>query len=350
MASPVGCTQVNHNVNENDTRTGEMNTVFLDFDSLGPGDLDLSDLNQLLPDLTTFPSTNDKQLHERICEAEVVMVNKVPLDDAALAAANRLKLICLAATGTDNIALDSARQRGIAVCNIRDYCTPSVVQHVFALILALTHHLNEYRTLLNQGAWSDSPQFCLLDFPIRELTGKTIGIVGLGSLGKGVASAAQTFGMTVAAAELPYHATQPRNNGDAVADIRRLPFSELLNVADIISLHCPLNDQTRHLIDVQALRSMRTDALLINTARGGLVNSLALIDALRDGRIAGAGIDVLDKEPLVDGDPLIEAQLDNLIVTPHIAWAARESRQRALNEMLANIVAFENGEARNYVC
>jgi glycerate dehydrogenase len=221
---------------------------------------------------------------------------------------------------------------------------------VFALILALTHHLNEYRTLLNQGAWSESPQFCLLDFPIRELNGKTIGIVGLGSLGQGVANAAQAFGMTVVAAELPYQATQPQNNGDALADIRRLPFPELLNVADIISLHCPLNDETRHLIDTQALRSMRSDALLINTARGGLVNSQALVDALRDGRIGGAGIDVLEQEPLVDRDPLIETRLDNLIITPHIAWAARESRQRALNEMLANIVAFESGEARNHVC
>ena len=261
----------------------------------------------------------------------------------------KLKLIAIRSTGFNHIDLKECKKRGIAVCNIRGYCTPSVVQHVFALILALTHHLDEYRTLLNQGAWSESSQFCLLDLPIRELNGKTIGIVGLGSLGQGVANAAQAFGMTVVAAELPYE-TQPGNNGDALADIRRLPFSELLNLADIISLHCPLNDKTRHLIDAQALRSMRSDALLINTARGGLVNSQALVDALRDSRIGGAGIDVLEQESPVDGDPLIETRLANLIVTPHIAWAAKESRQRALNEMLANIVAFESGEARNRVC
>ena len=350
MESPAGCTQVKQRVKVGDIHSGEMKAVFLDFDSLGPEDLDLSGLNQLLPDLTSFPSTNYKQLHDRIRQAEVVMLNKVSLDDSAFAAATRLQLVCLAATGTDNVALESARQRGVAVCNIRGYCTPSVVQHVFALILALTHHLDEYRTLLNQGAWSESSQFCLLDLPIREINGKTMGIVGLGSLGQGVAKTAQAFGMTVVAADLPYQATQARGNGDALSDIRRLPFSELLNAADIISLHCPLTEKTRHLIDAQALTAMRSDALLINTARGGLVDSQALVDALTNGRIAGAGIDVLEQEPPVDGDPLIEARLANLIVTPHIAWAATESRQRALNEMLANIVAFENGEARNRVC
>ena len=327
-----------------------MKAVFLDFDSLGPEDLDLSGLHQLLPDLTSFPSTNDSELHERIREAELVMLNKVSLDDSAFAVATRLKMVCLAATGTDNIALESARQRGVSVCNIRGYCTPSVVQHVFALILALTHHLDEYRRLLDQGAWSESSQFCLLDLPIREINGKTMGIVGLGSLGQGVAKTAQAFGMTVVAADLSYQATEPRDNGEALSDIHRLPFLELLSMADIISLHCPLNEKTRHLIDAQALTAMRSDGLLINTARGGLVDSQALVDALTDGQIAGAGIDVLEQEPPVDGDPLIEARLANLIVTPHIAWAAKESRQRTLNEMLANIVAFENGEARNRVC
>ncbi len=350
MGSPAGCTQVKQRVRAGDIHSGEMKAVFLDFDSLGPEDLDLSGLNQLLPDLTSFPSTNDKQLHDRIRQAEVVMLNKVSLDDSAFAAATRLQLVCLAATGTDNVALESARQRGVAVCNIRGYCTPSVVQHVFALILALTHHLDAYRTLLNQGTWSESSQFCLLDLPIREINRKTMGIVGLGSLGQGVAKTAQAFDMTVVAADLPYQATQARSNGDALPDIRRLPFSELLNVADIISLHCPLTEKTRHLIDAQALTAMRSDALLINTARGGLVDAQALVDALTDGRIAGAGIDVLEQEPPVDGDPLIGKKLANLIVTPHIAWAATESRQRALNEMLANIVAFENGEARNRVC
>lgn len=324
-----------------------MKAVFLDFDTLGPGDIDTAGLAELLPDLALHPATSGADVGKRVADAEIVIVNKFRLDEAVFTAAPQLKLVCLAATGTDNVALDSAQSRGIAVCNIRAYCTASVVQHVFALILALTQHLEEYRDLLAGSAWSGSDQFCLLNYSIRELDGKTLGIVGLGELGTALATASRSFGMRLVAARLPYREGLPDNDG---GDIQRMPLADLLAAADIVSLHCPLNEDTRHLIDADALAQMRTGALLINTARGGLVDSQALVDALRSGQITGAGIDVLSQEPPTDSDPLLDAQLPNLIVTPHIAWAARESRQRALDEIVANIKAFRNGERRNRVC
>jgi len=327
--------------------------VFLDFDTLGPGDIDVAPLIRHLPDLELYPHTPADQVAHRIAEADVVLINKVRLSCDTLTRATHLKLICLAATGTDNVDLAATRERSIVVCNIRNYCTPSVVQHVFALLLALTHHLREYRERLAERAWADSPQFCLLDFPTRELDGKTLGIVGLGALGRGVANVAAAFGMHIIAARRPYDATA----FDAIAidtetgdeSVERVSFRDLLTRADILSLHCPLTPETEHLIDADALRAMRNDALLINTARGGLVDSAALITALREGQIAGAGIDVLRQEPPVDPEPLVDTRLPNLIITPHIAWAARESRQRAVDEMAANIGSFLRGESRNRV-
>ncbi len=251
-----------------------MRAVFLDFDTLGREDIDISPLTAQLPDLQLFPETGPGLVAERIAGAEIVIVNKVRLDEASLRNAGSLTLICLTATGTDNIALASAKALGITVCNIRDYCTPSVVQHVFALILALTNHLREYDQLLRDKAWPASTQFCVLDFPTRELGGKVLGIVGLGSLGKGVAEAARAFGMRVIAASRT-------NHGES--NIEHISISELLERSDVVSLHCPLNAETENLIDAKALRRMRDDALLINTARGGLIDAQALVDALQSG-------------------------------------------------------------------
>ena len=330
-----------------------MKAVFLDFDTLGPRDIDPTPLTSLLSDLTFHATTRPEDIAERIADAEIAIVNKVRLDETILKNAKKLRLICLAATGTDNVALEVAAERGIAVCNIRAYCTPSVVQHVFALILALTHHLAQYQQLLRDGAWQDSPQFCLLDFPIRELTGKNLGIVGLGALGRGVAAAGQAFGMNILAARRPYRrgtvSEKSKQPDAAEADIERVSFDELIERAHVVSLHCPLNEDTHHLIDAEILDRMRRDALLINTARGRLIDSTALVAALKKEKISGAGIDVLGHEPPVEGDPLLEAELPNLIVTPHIAWAARESRQRALGEIAANIADFLNGGHRNRV-
>jgi glycerate dehydrogenase len=318
-----------------------MRAAFLDFNTIGPEDIDISPLTTQLPDLRFFPETDTERVAERISNAEIVIVNKVRLDEKVLTGAGSLKLICLAATGTDNIALARAKMLQIAVCNIQDYCTPSVVQHVFALILALTNHLREYDQLLREKKWSTSAQFCLLDFPTRELRGKTLGIVGLGSLGNGVAEAARAFGMRVIAVR--------RTSTPNKSDIEQVSLAELLERSDIVSLHCPLNAETKNIIDAKALQRMRDDALLINTARGGLVDAQALVDALQNAEIAGAGIDVLRQEPPVDPDPLFDTALPNLILTPHVAWAARESRQRAVDEIAANIACFIKGEERNRV-
>lgn len=318
-----------------------MKAAFLDFDSLGPADIDTSALRATLPGIALYGSSAADEIDSRIAGCEILLVNKVRLDRARLAAVPTLRLVVLAATGTDNVDLIAARELGIAVCNIRNYATPSVVQHVFGLLLALTLRLDEYRQLLQRGAWERSPHFCLLDFSSRELAGRTLGIVGYGQLGQAVAAVGHAFGMRVLAA----HSLRPSNSDP----VERLALPDLLAAADVVSLHCPLTPVTRHLINKESLRRMRQGAVLINTARGDLVDCAALLDALRGGRLGGAGIDVLPEEPPVAGHPLLAARLPNLIVTPHIAWAARESRQRALDEVVANVQDFLADGRRNRV-
>jgi glycerate dehydrogenase len=225
------------------------------------------------------------------------------------------------------------------VCNVDGYATPSVVQHVFTLLLALTTRFNEYTSAVKQGDWSRSSFFCLLDYPIRELDGKTIGIVGYGHLGRAVASIAEAFGMTVLLAKRNIEDTRPG----------RVALHDLLPQVDVLSLHCPLTEETRGMIAADELALMKKDAVLINTARGGLVDEYALLDALKAHQIGGAGLDVLEKEPPPPGYPILKADLPNLIITPHTAWASRESRQRLLDEIALNIEAFKAGELRNAV-
>jgi len=319
-----------------------MQASFLDFGTLGPDDIDVTTLTRLLPNLVLHKMTTPGQVVSRIAEAEIVIINKVQLDAAALQSAKRLKLICLAATGTDNVNLEFAAREKIAVCNIRHYCTASVAQHVFTLILALNQHLREYDSPVTRDAWRESSQFCLLDYPFSELAGKTLGIVGLGALGHAVAKIGHAFGMNILA-------RQRADKNQSTSTIQRVSLGRLLEESDIVSLHCPLNKDTHQIIDARALVQMKSNALLINTARGGLINSAALVHALEENQIGGAGIDVLAQEPPVRGDPLLDARLPNLIVTPHIAWAARESRQRALDEIAANVADFLNGGRRNRV-
>jgi glycerate dehydrogenase len=318
-----------------------MRTVFLDFATVSHEDVSADPLRIPGIELMLHDVTPASAVAERCRNAGIVIVNKVNLDATVLESAAELRLVCLAATGTNNVDIDAARRRNVAVCNIEAYCTASVVQHVFAVILALTHHLQAYQALLQQGAWRSSPQFCLLDFPIRELSGKTLGIVGLGELGRAVAGVAEAFGMRVRVARRP--------GGPDDGDPDRVPLQQLLAEADVISLHCPLTDATRGLIGAAELAQMKPDALLINTARGALVDSAALAAALTTGRIGGAGIDVLPEEPPVKGDPLLDPAIPNLIVTPHIAWAAREARQRAVDEIGANIRSFLDGGRRGRV-
>jgi glycerate dehydrogenase len=314
--------------------------VFLDLDSLDRNDLDLSGLRATLPDWRFHGSTPTEAIADRIADADVVVSNKVILDEAVLAGAPQLKLIAIAATGTNNIDLAAAERLGIRVCNIRRYATPSVVQHLFGLLLDLSRHLSQYRQAVNAGRWQESDQFCLLDYPIRELGGLTMGIVGYGELGQAVAEVAEkAFGMQVLIAQRP--------GGPPQAD--RLPLQALLPQVDVLSLHCPLNEQTYRLIGKEELARMKPDALLLNTARGGIVDEQALADALRNGCLGGAGIDVLEQEPPGPDSPLLAADIPNLIVTPHIAWASRESRQRLTDQLAQNIRAFANGAPQNLV-
>lgn len=327
-----------------------MRAVFLDFDSLGATDTDRTPLTRLFPDCEFFGATPSDQCAARIADAEIVFVNKVLLDRDTLLAAGQLRLICLAATGTDNVDLEAAKARGIAVTNIRDYCTPSVVQHVFALLLTLNQRLADYRTRVTRGDWSGGAQFCLTEPPVRELAGKTLGIVGLGTLGRAVAETARAFGLQVLAARQPYRLDDESHLYNVSrAGVPRIGFGALLARADYLSLHCPLTRETLELINQAALARMRPDAILINTARGALVEPTALLAALNDGQLGGAGIDVLDTEPPPADHPLLQAQLPNLVVTPHMAWAAREARQRAIDELAANVAAFQHGETRNRV-
>lgn len=317
-----------------------MNAVFLDFSTLGPDELDTGPLLQVLPDTKFYDSTQPGATAERIRTAEFVLANKTRLDEAALAATKGLKFIGLTATGTDNVDLAAARRLGIAVTNIRAYCTRSVVEHVFGVLLGLTHSLNRYHRAVKEGDWRRAEVFCLLEYPIRELSAMTLGIVGYGELGRGVAEMARAFGMTTLIA---------RRRGAPAADDGCTDFAELLERSDIVSLHCPLTAETQNLIGAAEICRMKRNAILINTARGGLVDSQALVDALRGGALAGAGIDVLREEPPAHGDPLLDYDGDNLILTPHIAWATVEARQNAVDELAKNVAAFLKGGKRNRI-
>jgi glycerate dehydrogenase len=315
-----------------------MRGVFLDRGSVG-GDLDFRLLEASLEDWSWFEHTPPGQTAHRLADAEVVVTNKVVLNERVLADSPALGLICVAATGTDNVDLAAARRRGIPVCNVTGYATASVVEHVFALMLALTRRLTETQALVHGGAWQRADQFCLLQLPMGELAGRSLGIVGYGELGRNVARVAEAFGMDVLLAQRPGGDDRPG----------RLPLPALLARVDVLSLHCPLTEQTKGLIGAAELQAMKPTALLINAARGGLVDERALMRALLAGRLGGAGIDVLAEEPPVHGSPLLETPLPNLIVTPHVAWASRPARQRLLDEIAANIRAYRAGTARNIV-
>jgi glycerate dehydrogenase len=317
-----------------------MRSIFLDYGTVSfDDDLDPTSLRRALPQLELRAHTAQADVAAAITGAEVVLSNKLRFTREVLAQAPGLRLIALAATGTNNVDLDAAREQGVAVCNLRDYCTASVVQHVMGTLLLLTQKLREYDALVRSGAWQRGEQFCLLTYPIRELTGRKLGIVGYGALGRGVAHAAQAFGLEVLLANRPGGAPVPG----------RLDLDDLLPRVDVLSLHCPLTATTQGMIGAPQLASMKPDAVLINTARGALVDSAALADALRAGRLGGAAIDVLPQEPPVDGNPLLAGDIPNLIVTPHIAWAAREARQRCIDEMAANVEDFRRGGRRGRV-
>ncbi len=318
-----------------------INAVILDADTLGTDDLDLNALFALPVNWSVYPQTSPEQVGERIADSQIVLTNKAPVNALSLSVAPGLKMISVLATGTDVIDLRASAERGVAVCNAIKYGTGSVVQHIWALILSLTTKLADYQRVAADGTWQKNSFFCLLGFPVEELQGKVLGIVGAGELGRAVSKVGEAFGMKVIYAALPGR-HYPRYDQD---DIRRVEFDEFLAVADIVSLHCPLTPETSNLIDQAELAAMKSSAILINAARGGLVNESALKHALVSGSIAGAGVDVLTSEPPRDGNPLLDTRIPNLIVTPHCAWVARQSRQRLIDQTVENLRAFLQGEA-----
>lgn len=316
-----------------------MQGVFLDRDSVDTGDLDMAGLTTVIDDWQFHDTLDAGSTVEKIGKASVVVSNKVQLDEAVFNQAPGIRLVCVAATGTNNVDLDAAARHGVPVCNVRGYATPAVVQHVYALLLGLTCRINEYRQAIERGDWARSRFFCLLDQPVRELSGLTLGIVGYGELGQAVAHVARAFGMDVVVAAVK---EDDQRSG-------RVPLDQLLPEVDVLSLHCPLAPETMNLIDKRRLSLMKPDAVLINTARGGIVDEQALADTLRANRLGGAGFDVLTEEPPVHGSPLLAPDIPNLILTPHSAWSSRESRQRLLEEVALNIRSFLDGELRNAV-
>lgn len=315
-----------------------MQAVFLDKNSLDKNDLDFNSLLATSKNWQFYDSTENGLVKERTKHAEVIVSNKVVLDKTVISNAQNLKLICVAATGTNNVDIEFAKSKGIQICNVRAYGTNSVTQHVFTVLLMLMRNIPQYQTAVKRGDWQKSKEFCLLDYPIEDLTDKTMGIIGYGELGQGVARVAEAFGMEVLIAQ-----HKGKNKSASV------PLNELLKRVDVLSLHCPLTDQTKNLISEPELALMKPSSYLINMARGGIVDEHALKAALIDGRLAGAAIDVLEEEPPQNSSPLLQLDLPQLIITPHIAWASRAARQNLLNQVAENIEQFYLGTPKNSV-
>jgi len=310
--------------------------VFLDRDSL------LAKVRHPAFDHTwqDHPASAPHEVVERLRGATVAITNKVPLRAPDLARLPDLKLIAVAATGTDNVDLAACRERGIAVANIRDYSVVSVPEHCFALMLAVRRNLRAYTADVDAGKWQASTRFCLLDHPIGDLAGSRLGIVGYGALGRRVAQIGRAFGMEIAVSS-----RSPVTDADVLA----MPLADLLATADVVSLHLPLTEQTRHMIGARELATMKRSSILINTARGGLVDEAALATALTEGVIAGAGFDVLSQEPPVPENPLLQLRLPNFVLTPHVAWASGGAMQTLADMLVDNIEAWAAGTPKNLV-
>jgi len=284
--------------------------------------------------------TSASEVVERLRDATVAIVNKVVLREPTLAQLPKLKLIAMAATGYDCIDIDSCRKRGIAVANIRNYAVHTVPEHVFCMVLALRRSLLAYRSDVEQGEWQRSEQFCFLTHPIGDLFGSTLGLIGEGAIGQGTAAIARGFGMKVLFADHE----PPKAPG-----VEFTPLDQVLETSDVISLHLPLTPTTRNLIGLAQMRRMKRNAILINTARGGLVDEAALIQALDQGLIGGAGFDVLTVEPPRQGNPLLDVRRPNFILTPHVAWASDGAMQFLANQMIDNVDAWAEGRPQHLV-
>jgi glycerate dehydrogenase len=284
--------------------------------------------------------TGADQVIERLQDATVAIVNKVVLRDAALAQLPKLKMIAMAATGYDCVDVEACRKRGISVANIRNYAVHTVPEHVFAMVLTLRRNLLAYRQDVEHGVWQRSEQFCFFTHPIGDLFGATMGIVGEGAIGQGTAAIARGFGMKVLFAD---------HDPPKAPGVEFTPLQQVLETSDVISMHLPLTAATRNMIGIEQLRRMKRTALLINTARGGLVDERALVQALDEGLIAGAGFDVLTVEPPREGNPLLDVRRTNFILTPHVAWASDGAMQFLADQLIDNIDAWAEGRPQNLV-
>ena len=308
-----------------------MRIVFLDVDTVG--ELNELKLLEQFGNLILYPHTSASETIERVKNAEIVITNKVVLDKKVIEASPVLKLICVAATGTNNIDLKVAEERGIPVKNVKGYSTDSVAQHAFALIFNLLNHIHFYDNYVKRGDYSNSRMFTNLSREIVELKGKTLGIIGLGAIGQRVAQLGEAFG-----AKVVYYSTSGQNNNRSY---RRLPLPELLSETDVVSIHAPLNEHTRFLIQYKELQQMKKHALLINTGRGGIIHEGDLVKALNEHLIQAAALDVFEKEPLPADSPLLMVkEPERLLLTPHIAWSAKEARQELMRQIAGHIKEF----------
>ncbi|TEA72336.1 D-2-hydroxyacid dehydrogenase [Allopusillimonas ginsengisoli] len=316
-----------------------MQVVFLDRETISPNTV-LRPLN-FDHDLSVYGRTAASEVKQRIANADIVITNKVRLERDAIIAAPRLKLVAMAATGTDNVDLQACKEKNIVVSNIRGYAQHTLPEHTFALIFALRRSIVAYRESVKAGRWHEAQQFCYFDYPIKDLAGSTLGIIGEGALGQAVAAIGRALGMRIQFAS---------RKGGARQGSLYTPFEQMLEESDIITLHCPLNAQTRGLIGAPEFARMKRKPLLINTARGGLVDEAALAEALHTGQIGGAGFDVTSPEPPPNDHLLVQLlELPNFILTPHVAWASEEAIQALADQLIDNIEAFHNGAPRNVV-
>lgn len=313
-----------------------MRIVYLDKYALNPGDVDFSEL-MALGDVELYDRTPANEVINRIGDAEVVIVNKVVMTDEIFSACPNLKFITVTATGYNTVDVDSARRHGITVSNVPAYSTPSVAQHIFALILELCMRTGDHSRTVKEGMWQACPDYTYHISNLTELSGKTLGLIGMGAIGCAAARIALAFGMKV----ICYHSRQQ------VEGVEHVDLDILLENSDIISLCCPLKENNKEIICAETISRMRDGVMIINTARGGLINENDLAEAVKSGKVAGAGLDVLTNEPPTDSSPLIG--LDNVIITPHIAWAPLESRKRLLDVTIKNICGYLDGKPQNVV-
>ncbi len=316
-----------------------MKIVLLDAHTANPGDVSWSSLEEL-GTCEFHPRTPVEDTVKHCQDAEVVITNKAPLSREMLAQLPKLKYIGVTATGYNIVDVVAAKERGIIVTNVPGYSSPAVAQLVFALLLELTHHVGHHANTVREGKWAACPDFSYWDYPIVELSGRTLGIIGYGDIGSAVGRIATAFGMKVLASKREWKTPPPEG-------VEAASLEEIFTHSDAITLHCPLTDATKHLINEQTLGSMKSSAFLINTGRGPLIDEAALATALNEGRIAGAGLDVLSVEPPKSDNPLLTAK--NCLVTPHIGWASREARARLIAQTAANLRAFQEGSPINVV-